>query len=369
MDCADEYMLAESTHSESKINETGPNGLFFASIVHMNALDENDLDLINALQIAPRLPWTDLATVLGSSPMALSKRWDELTSTGLAWMSARGVGLRNGSLAALVDIECLPEKQNDLIATLLLDPRVVSLEECAGSAQLKLTVMVPDMDGLTSFLLDTMGDLEGVRSKTSRIVTGVYKRGDEWRLDSLDPSQVQSLTRLSSGRGSNTKRSAPRDPSLILGILERDGRAATAEIAREIGRDASSVHRQINALLSSGMLTFRCDLAQSPSGWPISCTWYAKVPHMDRDKAGALIRSLPRARMCLSITGETNLVFSIWARSIDEIPKLEYLIESKTENLTLSDSSVTLRTHKRMGWLLDKEGRSTGELVPVIAHI
>jgi hypothetical protein len=29
------------------------------------------------------------------------------------------------------------------------------------------------------------------------------------------------------------------------------------------------------------------------------------------------------------------------------------------------DSSVTLRSHKRQGWLLDAEGRAIGEAVPI----
>ena len=47
-------------------------------------LSEQSLELLNALQIAPRATWRQLAGVLGSKPSTLSQRWDDLRSRGVA---------------------------------------------------------------------------------------------------------------------------------------------------------------------------------------------------------------------------------------------------------------------------------------------
>ena len=45
-------------------------------------LTEEDLALINALQIAPRLSWADAAEVLGVHATRLAARWERLRSAG-----------------------------------------------------------------------------------------------------------------------------------------------------------------------------------------------------------------------------------------------------------------------------------------------
>ena len=50
-------------------------------------LDELDYSLVNALQIAPRAPWSLIGEVLGISPVTAARRWERLTGEGHAWMT------------------------------------------------------------------------------------------------------------------------------------------------------------------------------------------------------------------------------------------------------------------------------------------
>ncbi|MET7782244.1 AsnC family protein [Streptomyces mirabilis] len=50
-------------------------------------VDETDLALVHALQIAPRAPWTAVGQALGIDPMTAARRWARLTGTGCAWVT------------------------------------------------------------------------------------------------------------------------------------------------------------------------------------------------------------------------------------------------------------------------------------------
>ncbi len=55
-------------------------------------LSEEDLALIHALQIAPRLSWADAAEILGVHATTLAARWERLRSGGAAWITAHLIG-------------------------------------------------------------------------------------------------------------------------------------------------------------------------------------------------------------------------------------------------------------------------------------
>ncbi|WP_338700059.1 Lrp/AsnC ligand binding domain-containing protein [Streptomyces sp. Q6] len=108
----------------------------------------------------------------------------------------------------------------------------------------------------------------------------------------------------------------------------------------------------------------RCDLAQQLAGWPALATYRATVPHGELDATGAALARLPQTRLCTSVTGSCNLLFSVWLRDLDGMAALESHLDDRFPGLRVEDRTVTLRTVKRMGRLLDDTGRATG-YVPV----
>jgi DNA-binding Lrp family transcriptional regulator len=146
--------------------------------------------------------------------------------------------------------------------------------------------------------------------------------------------------------------------------LAHDGRATAAELARTSGRNPATVRRQLTRLLDSGMLQFRCEVAQLASQWPILCGWHARVPIAEHERTAEALSTLPELRLCLSTTGATNLYFSVWARSLPDLLRIERLLGERLPWLELAESTVTLRTLKRMGWMLGPDGRCTGDVVP-----
>ncbi|MFI5084537.1 MAG: AsnC family protein, partial [Actinomycetales bacterium] len=67
-------------------------------------LSEDDLALINALQIAPRMSWADAADVLGVHATSLAARWARLRKQGVAWVTGHLIGDPHEMSLAFIDV-------------------------------------------------------------------------------------------------------------------------------------------------------------------------------------------------------------------------------------------------------------------------
>lgn len=325
-------------------------------------LSEEDLALIHALQIAPRVSWAEAARVLGSTPASLAARWQRLRTAGLAWLTVHS-GLRSHDVVAFVDLRVDPARRAEAIERIARDHRAASVEETADGRDLALTVIVPDHDSLATFALDELPTVPGVRAVNTHVATRVHRQGADWRLDSLDPDQQAALREAARHAKSPSGGRIPDSCWPVVERLAQDGRQNAAEIARSLGRDPATVRRQVARLLATDALAFRCEVAGVRTRWPIVCKWFAQVPMTELDHAVRSLSTLPELRLLVSTAGQSNLTFLVWARSTGDLIRIERLVNEKLPSLRLLESVLTLRTRKRMGWLLDEHGRATGEMV------
>jgi DNA-binding Lrp family transcriptional regulator len=330
--------------------------------VQPTAFDERDLKLIHALQIAPRISWAEAARILGSTPITLANRWERMRSEGLAWVGAHPSGLVDDLTTGFVEVDCAPGRHAEAIAALRQDPRAVTIEQSARGRDLLLTVMTPDLASFSRFVLDDLPRVPGVERQRAFLSTQIHRQGRDWRLNALDREEQAAFEGAARQMWTGEAR-PPADAAPLIHALSRDGRASAAELARATGRNPATVRRQLTSLLRSGVLSFRCEVAQDVSMWALQCTWLARVPQQEKERTVAALITLPELRLCVSTTGETNLYVSVWARSQSDLLRLESLIGEKLPWLAMVESVINLRTAKRMGWFIDERGRATGEVV------
>ncbi len=324
-------------------------------------LDEQDLSLLHALQIAPRVSWADAARVLGSTATTLAARWERLRCSGTAWVTAHTGGKLSTVTLAFVELDVAPQRRGEVIGSLCRDPRAASINETASGREMILTVLTPDHDSLTRFVLDELPRIPGVQRIDTHLATKVHAEGSHWRLDALDPAQRSELhaaSRRADGPASISEHYWP-----VVQALIHDGRRSAADIARVLGRNPATVRRQVGKLLAWEGLSLRCDVAQVRSQWPISCMFLAEVPAAELDHTVRSLRTLAELRLCVSTVGKANLLFELWARSPTDLRRLELLLTEKLPSLSITERVLVLRVAKRMGWLLDESGRCTGEIV------
>lgn len=329
-------------------------------------LDELDLGLVNTLQLDPRASWATVGTALDLDPVTVARRWSRLSESGVAWVTAHiGRGQSPQGCTAFVEVDCVASAAMEVGHTLARWPHVLTVEHTTGGRDLLLTVIVPSLGALSRFVLEAVGTLPGVRRSSSQLVTTAYAVGGDWRLRALDPEQ---RARLGTGGGTGHSRGmrpmTDTDRNLALGLC-RDGRAPLTTLAADAGVSLSTARRRLNALLGSESVMLRCDVAQPLSGWPVSTWIWADVPADGRAAVARELTGLPETRACFALTGgRAGLLYCAWLRSLEDAERLERQLTARVPGLTVVDRAVVLRFVKRVGNLVDGDGRRV-DVVPM----
>ncbi|MEW1929014.1 AsnC family transcriptional regulator [Streptomyces sp. NPDC088360] len=327
-------------------------------------LDELDLALVNALQMAPRAPWAQLARPLGVDAATLSRRWARLRESGDAWVTcyAAPSQVTYGALA-LIEVSCLPQARETLAEQLARHPQAMSVELVAGSCDLLLTVATATMSLMSRYVL-ALGRIETVTATRTHLVQHVHRDASEWRMDSLSRDQRRDLTETEDGGVQSTAATLTSEDRVLLLALAEDGRRSVTSIATALGRPESTVRRLLHSLLHGGRAVLRCDAAHLYAGWRSSATLWMSVPPAQLMSAGDELSRLRSTRMAASVSAEANLLSVVWLHALDDLARYEMQAAARITAVRVLNRAVNLRWIKRMGRLLAEDGRSTG-CVPI----
>jgi DNA-binding Lrp family transcriptional regulator len=332
-------------------------------------LTEEDLALIHALQIEPRLSWAEAAGILGVHATTLAARWERLRSGGASWVTAHLIGDPKQMCLAFVAVDCEMNRRESVTAQLAAMPPIVTIEEAASNRDLMLTVITGSLEEFSTTVVSRLKDIDGLQKYQTALCTALHSGGDAWRLNVLSRAQQASVRALGRSRPRDIERAGavraplPASHLDLLPFLAKDGRATAADIARALGRNPATVQRQLNRVLDSGILSLRCEIAQSYSSFPVTCQWFARVPAGQHGAAAAAIRTMPKVRLSASTTGPTNFVIIMWLQSLAEVMDAELALQQKVPGIDLVESVVMLSTVKRVGWILNPDSTASGATV------
>ncbi|MFJ8311069.1 MULTISPECIES: Lrp/AsnC family transcriptional regulator [unclassified Streptomyces] len=321
-------------------------------------VDELDLALVNALQLRPRAPWSLLGHTLGISPVTAARRWRRLSEAGIAWATAYGLpGPEDRGCIAFLDLDCAPDRLRQITDDLAEDPHVLGIEHLSQGCDLVVTAAFTDLAMVSRYSTERLGLLPGINSVRVHLATGFYSEGKRWRLDSLAPAQRLKLRHdhQASNGSSAEVREEERELLIRLGI---DGRLDQAELAAATGLSPSTVRRRLDRMAASDTIRFRCEIAARDAGRPVLATFRVVLPPDRLDEVGPQLARLPEARLCASVTGAHNFVLSVWLRSLADSQRLEAALVHRFPDLQVAERHVSLRTVKRMGRILDADGRA-----------
>src|SRR6478735_2240670 len=239
--------------------------------------DELDLAIVNCLQLQPRASWTLVGEALDVDPVTVARRWQRLSSAGIAWVSGRATGQgRPESCLAVVELSCSAAQTLAIARQVTELPHVLSVEHTSGPRSLTILVEVRDLAFLSRFLLESVGTIPGVVATSSHAVTKVYSMGDHWQLHVLDASQRAVMMRapqprldgLTSEQTDLARGYDAVERQLIL-LLGEDGRMPVAAWphAPASARARSGAGSPILSatVVSSSAATWRCPTRAGPS--------------------------------------------------------------------------------------------------------
>lgn len=280
----------------------------------------------------------------------------------MAWVLGHLGGFPEQHCTAFVEVQVNPADIDSAIAELCAIPEVLTVDDASSSADFHLTCLTADWLTLSTEVLPQIRHVTGVQRVKVSLCTRLFATGNSWRLNVLSPAQTTALHRLAPP--------ATSPPTIIpdafwpmLRLLMRDGRATASEIAHATGQHPSTVGRALKVAQATGMVSLRCELASHFTGYPLSVQWFAKVPAGSSEAVAAYLKEHRNLRLCAETTGASNLTFMLQLRAPADIATLEAGLAAHFPGLVIVDSCAGVRSFKRMGWMLDAQGRPTGEVV------
>lgn len=322
-------------------------------------VDELDLALITALQVAPRAAWTRLAAPLGVDAATLSRRWAALRDSGTAWLTCYpGAGFASVGVLAFVQVDCAPRELTATAAALAALPQAISVELVAGAHPLLLTVGSATPSLFTEHLLE-LGRVPGVRGLRTHPVQRLHREGSRWRFDALSPGQQRELAGNAVPAGGELTPLSADERALIL-ALGADGRRSVAALAADLDRPEASVRRLLGKVLDAGRAVLRCEAALLVTGWRATATLWLSMPAAERVPVIEAVQGLRDTRLCAATVSDADAIAVAFFRGLDGLADYEARLGTAAAGLRVVDRAVTLRWVKRMGRLLGEDGRAIG---------
>ncbi|MFJ5222908.1 AsnC family transcriptional regulator [Streptomyces sp. NPDC088400] len=237
-------------------------------------LDDVDLDLVAALQVAPRTPVNALADVLDSSPSTIARRLSRLRDDRLL----RVVGRVDWPLITTenprqVWIKCAPGRSEEVARRILELPEVQTLLLTTGSADIYCSVYPLLGTDIFDLLTNRLPAIEGIVSTESQLVLRAHTMGQSWRLHRLTDEQTGHL-REHAVQVTRDRLTSPGQLSDLeertLDLMVANGRIPAADIARELGVSRSTAYRTSQSLLECGALVPRVEIEPTLLGFPLN---------------------------------------------------------------------------------------------------
>lgn len=332
--------------------------------------DQLDYQILDALQLHPRIAWTDLAAILAVDASTLSRRWMRLTDDGLVASSCfrrEPTGARSGA-GAFVHVSCAPAQRNSVIDRLVTEASVVSVHCVTGRSDLILTLNYPNVLQLDHYVHGTIARIPGVVAIETHNIRGIFQDASDWDYSTLSDSQRSTILA--------NRRRVPSDqqptPFLdeVIDAIGDNVRRPVQDIQRIVGRTFRTVSRAVDVLLVAPWARWRIDIAHHQFGWYEVIVWL-NVPEALVEELAAFVRAIPTVRLTASVVSRANIVCTLWAQDLEEIFRAERLIQRRFPRVRVEDRSLVPHIAKRMGHVINEEGRFSGYVPyqpPAAAH-
>jgi DNA-binding Lrp family transcriptional regulator len=290
-------------------------------------LDRIDNQLLHALLIDGRAPFSLLGTVIGASEQTVARRYRRLHEAGavhvlviptvvdelLEWIVR--IGVRPG--AALRLARALAERDD-----------VSWVRIMSGGAEIFCISRPGSLTDRDALLLERLARTNLVTTVSAHAVMKVFAGGGAGESipfdDPLDDAQRAALRSTGptsaapvpqSGRTGGAR---PEDAALFAQLRE-NGRAGYGQLAAAAGITPGRARRRLEALIAHAQAYVHTDLAYELLGFPVAFNLWLSVAPGELEQAGSQLAALEQTTFVAAVTGPANLAATIVGRSATEL--------------------------------------------------
>nr|WP_042197359.1 Lrp/AsnC ligand binding domain-containing protein [Kibdelosporangium sp. MJ126-NF4]CEL22903.1 AsnC-family transcriptional regulator [Kibdelosporangium sp. MJ126-NF4]CTQ90043.1 AsnC-family transcriptional regulator [Kibdelosporangium sp. MJ126-NF4] len=274
----------------------------------MQPLDDADLDLVAALQLAPRVPLNVVADVLGTSASTVSRRMHRLQEDRLLRViSTVHWPLFLSGNPYVVWIRCQPGKVAAVAAAVRDVPAAQSILVTTGDADIHCTIYPLRGTDPRTLLTRTLPAIPGVASIQSHLVLRTARRAVSWRIDRLTDAQAAVLKAHATPTDATVDTLTEAEFE-TLRLMFDDGRISAAEVARALEVSRSTAYRLIQSVLDGGAAQPRVEIEPAVLGYPITALLTFDVRPRHIPAALAALGAHRSGRLTVMTAGPASII-------------------------------------------------------------
>ncbi|GIJ44294.1 AsnC family transcriptional regulator [Virgisporangium aliadipatigenens] len=323
-------------------------------------LDTLDRQIIHALRIDSRAPFSRVAEVLGVSDQTVARRYRRMRTAGVVRVVAGVDPIRFGHGNWQIRLRTTPDAAVAVADALARRDDTAWVHLLSGGTEITCVMQAWSAAQRDALLLEKLPRTGRVLDIVAQNVLHIFPLGPEgWGNSAvLGPEQVEAM------RPSHAPVEAPvvlEEGDLeMLGALARDGRLPYGELAAVTGRSESTVRRRMDLLRASRAIYFDLEIHVGVLGFHTEVRLWLSVPPSRLVEVGETIATHPEVAFLAATTGRTNLTVAAICRDTRDM--FRYLTErvGAIDAIQTVESAPVIRTIKRAGALLPRGGPRTG---------
>lgn len=287
----------------------------YAPVVKSAKYDALDRQLVQALQLDGRLPFSRIAEVLAVSDQTVARRYARLRAAGQVRVIAATDAARLGEVQWIIRVQCKPDGARKLGQALALRDDTAWVSLTSGGTEITCMTSAPEGMQSQSLLLTRLPRTPSVVGMTAHCVMHTFfggSRGLSLKSDALTAAQVRALQPeppAPHGAGGPDDEPVVLDEGdrRMLAVLAQDGRADFAELAAATGWSQSTVRRRLAHLRSSGAVYLDVDFNHAIFDLTAQVLLWLSVAPAQIDATGRALADHPEVAFACATTGPTNL--------------------------------------------------------------
>ncbi|MET8629341.1 Lrp/AsnC family transcriptional regulator [Kitasatospora sp. NPDC004669] len=314
-------------------------------------LDRMDLDLIAALQHAPRAPFDVLARALDSSARTITRRYARLVDAGVLTVICEvDWSLLAEGMPVNVWIQAEPGQAAKVAKQLSDRPDTTFVATTTGTGDVFCMLHGTTRAATAAAVANDVPGIAGIHSLRTEWVLRRLTSTAAWRLPRLDPTQIAALSAHAITPDPTTAELGAHLSDLeraTIDLLRNDARLAYSCIARALDITESRARRTVAPMLDSGLLRPRVEVDPRLLGYQVEAVLGINCRPHAVNRLAASLTEHPATRF-LALTGATTMLTYVGVFH-DEQQLADFLTSDfpGSEEITSVECSLQLDVFKR----------------------
>lgn len=290
-------------------------------------IDRLEGQIIRCLQLAPRIPFSAVAAILGVSEQTVARRYRRLVREGVVRVTAVVNPTALGQSNWIVRTRCRPNGALSLAQALAQRDDISWVTLVSGGSEVVCVLRARTSEARDDLLIQRLPRTAPVLGLAAAMVlhrfVGGGPAGDDWAAlaDLIDADQQQAVLGCSDLQFAAQVGHTTLVPSDIamLDVLVQDGRASYATLAHAAGIAEGRATRRLRTLFTQGAAYFDVDLSGAALGFHTQATLWLTVTPAELDNAGCALAAEQEVAFAAAITGPQNLTATISCRGVGDL--------------------------------------------------